>query len=110
MHFDPAHPARPEVIVAATSENTGVPGSGLLAHQGGTRHTVRPCGACKALVPADIGCEHWHPGAHTPKANDRRRARNARYQRAARERARQDVAAFKALMTPRPGPEIVPKL
>jgi hypothetical protein len=24
--------------------------------------TRRPCGACRALVPADTGCEHWRPG------------------------------------------------
>lgn len=62
------------------------------------RSEVRPCGACQALVPADSGCEHWSPGVRHRKANDRRRERNARYQREARAKARQDVAAFRAMM------------
>ena len=23
---------------------------------------MRPCGACRKLIPADHGCEHWTPG------------------------------------------------
>lgn len=27
----------------------------------------RPCGACRALVPADTGCVHWKPGTKSGK-------------------------------------------
>lgn len=69
----------------------------------------KPCGACVALVSADEGCEHWKPKNRARKhstsknpdylaqKNERRRIN----QQAARERARADVAAFRAMMTQR---------
>lgn len=29
--------------------------------------TFRPCGACRELVLADEGCEHWNPQTSTGK-------------------------------------------
>lgn len=39
----------------------------------------RPCGECRALVPADTGCAHWKPRASAPVRHGwvRGRARGA---------------------------------
>lgn len=54
---------------------------------------MRPCGACRALVP-ETGCRHWRPPGSAQAREERSRA--ARYNRQALERARQDVAAMRA--------------
>ena len=81
--------------MAATRANTPVPGPGPSGTNGRTRHSTAPCGACRALVPADSGCEHWRPGG---PADVCRRERNRKYRADAWERARQDVAAFRRAM------------
>lgn len=59
---------------------------------GNVSRTHRPCGACAELVER---CGHWHPGYVAPPSNPRRKA-DAEYHRAARARAKADVAAFRA--------------
>lgn len=64
----------------------------------------RPCGICRALVPAATGCEHWKPSvsramrARAEPADREARAKAAdkrRHQRKrARERAKASVDAF----------------
>lgn len=80
--------------------------------------THRPCGACRKLVPADTGCDHWRPGRSAKAADSaaRRRAKreaknlpppvdrakrtaaNRRYQQDARDRAKAEVAEFARIM------------
>lgn len=61
----------------------------------------RPCGACRALVPADTGCEHWRPGISASSAVRAARAARAtaktgRQRRTERAHARQaEVEAAK---------------
>jgi hypothetical protein len=31
----------------------------------------RPCGACRALVSAEKGCQHWHPNQTVKAARNR---------------------------------------
>lgn len=38
----------------------------------------RPCGACRELVPAETGCQHWRPGETTRAAEGRERRRKDR--------------------------------
>lgn len=67
----------------------------------------RPCGACRALVPAHEGCTHWRPcvskamrdqSGITPEERERRRAeaetRKAQRKRA-KERAERAVQEFR---------------
>lgn len=83
----------------------------------------RPCGACRAYVPAAYGCGHWRPGnkpepprkgkgeasrrrkverdrEYHRNISDQQRAakreRDRTYARAARARAKEDVGAFRA--------------
>lgn len=69
----------------------------------------RPCGECRKLVSAQIGCRHWRPNLGAPgtwrrpyaaeldpEALAARRAANRAYAKKCREkRMRQDVAALK---------------
>jgi len=51
-----------------------------------------PCGACRALVPADRGCRHWRP---------RNRVRNPKWaeqEAQAKRNAAEAVAAFRRMM------------
>lgn len=52
--------------------------------------THRPCGACRTLVPADTGCEHWRPGRSVKAADSAARRLSGREQR---RRDREDAAA-----------------
>lgn len=50
----------------------------------------RPCGVCRALVPADTGCKHYRPAkAGEDAAAVKRRERN----RLSKERARANAKA-----------------
>jgi len=50
--------------------------------------TYRPCGACRALVPDDTGCEHWTPGMspHTLRSKKSRDRMNQELAEARRRR------------------------
>ena len=69
---------------------------------------LRPCGACREYVLAG-SCAHWKPRGSNPvrtaamdeEAKRRKRDRDREYSRAARERARQDVAKFREMMQER---------
>lgn len=54
-----------------------------------------PCALCRAYVLTATGCRHYRPNA---KEASRRRARQRQIEQAVRERARQDVARFRATM------------
>ena len=54
---------------------------------------LRPCGACRALVPAQTGCAHWRPGESARQYRAReasREARRADAEELAQVRAEQD--------------------
>lgn len=79
---------------------------------------MRPCGACRKLVPADAGCHHWRPGRSAKAADSaarrlirreakglpppvdraKRTAANREYQQRAREDAKVKVAEFARIM------------
>lgn len=48
--------------------------------------THRPCGACRKLVPADTGCDHWRPGRSAKAADSAARRRVRREDREAARR------------------------
>ncbi len=58
----------------------------------------RPCGACAALVPAAIGCEHWRPRADRRAAEVNRlkaeRGKSVAKENRARANAKAAVAEF----------------
>jgi hypothetical protein len=57
---------------------------------------VRPCGACRSLVPADTGCEHWAPGLSARAVEGRERRARQREERAERRRkVDEEMAAFR---------------
>lgn len=45
----------------------------------------RPCGVCRELVPADIGCAHWKPNNRSGKSHGKWPARTPRALGAAAE-------------------------
>ena len=66
----------------------------------------RPCGLCRALVPAADGCTHWRPkvsaafrgnGAANEAERRKKAAAKRRAQRAAQQ-ARESVAEFRRTM------------
>lgn len=59
---------------------------------------MRPCGACRSLVDDRKGCMHWQGFGASVHDRGQRRVANTRYARAARERARADVAEFARAM------------
>jgi len=84
---------------------------------------MRPCGACRTLIPADTGCHHWRPGRSVKAADSAarravkretkgqppapalepvnragRKSANRRYQQQAREEAKARVAEFARIM------------
>lgn len=64
----------------------------------------RPCGACRALVPADAGCAHWRPGesARQTKAREQRRrdAEELVLARAEQDRRRDELYRSLGMVAP----------
>lgn len=66
----------------------------------------RPCGVCRALVPADSGCTHWRPLVAAARKGEgsvreaarRKRAAQVRRDQRARMKAREAVDEFKRAM------------
>lgn len=56
---------------------------------------VRPCGACRELVPEESGCRHWIGlGRHNYREAQRRREEARLHRLAARERLAEDIKRF----------------
>lgn len=66
--------------------------------------TMRPCGACRSLVPASTGCAHWRPGESARQSKARKERERDREElalaRAAQDRRRDDLYRSLGMVVP----------